>query len=211
MSKDFSNQPSDEDQEDYYSDQENVTDEDLAKLSNEEKIKKIQRQELRFRADSLNKEIKENLTDEEKVAVAIIGREISKHGLTTKEACQVANLPYDVFTHTYNENPTFRKVIDFKKLEYKRAMMKPLNQAVRKGDSKQAMQLLERLFPEEFGNEQSEARQNNLLREAIEFVRTHSDIEPLVKDGSGDGGTKTKRSPEEQKAYYENELSKLLT
>lgn len=175
--------------------------------SPQDKLEQIQKNQLTFQANSLNEEVAEHLNDQEKAAVAIIGREISQNGLTTKEACKVANISYEAFNHKYENNPTFKKIIDFKKLEYKRDLKQTIHAAIRNGEHREAAKMYRKMFPDDFG-ENTEEKQNNLLRQAIEFARENSDIQPLVEDKGKD---KVDNRTEEQKDKdYNKELSKLV-
>lgn len=187
-----------------------MSEESQEKLSDSQrKLEALKRSQLNFQAGSLNREIKENCSEGEKAVLAIVGREISQNGLSTKEACQMANITYEMFQHKYEENETFRKVIDFKRLEYKREILKTINNAVRQGDSKEAVRMLEKVFPEEYGNKgNTEDVNNNLLRQAIQFVRDNGDHDPLVK--TGNQKVREGRSQEEKERDYEAELKELL-
>jgi hypothetical protein len=177
------------------------------KTLQQDKMDDIKKEQLTFQANSLNDEVSDNLSESEQMAVAIIGREISQNGLSATEACKVANISYGAFKHKYESNATFRKVIDFKKLQYKREMMRTVNASIRNGDTREAAKMLERIFPDEYGGKNADTLNESILADAIEFVREHSDIDPLVGEGSGKGGKKIKRSERD----YNAELDKLLT
>jgi len=140
----------------------------------DEKLEHLKDEQLSFQIDSIDKEVDEKLNDKEKKMMAVISKEISKHGLTVREACELANLPYDAL-----------------------------------------MEMAEKLFPEEFGNDaNSEEQEETLLREAIEFAREHSDKTMLVSERDsrphgkdGEMPDSAKREDEDYEAAIEKALA----
>jgi len=181
----------------------------------DEKLEHLKDEQLSFQIDSIDKEVDEKLNDKEKKMMAVISKEISKHGLTVREACELANLPYDALMEMYEKKPVVKKIIEQKKLEYKRQIKKTLSAAIRKGDDDKAMEMAEKLFPEEFGNDaNSEEQEETLLREAIEFAREHSDKTMLVSERDsrphgkdGEMPDSAKREDMDYEAAIENALA----
>ena len=109
-----------------------------------------------------------------------------KVGLPLNEACALVDIDYEKFCEQMKLEPIIGKVIRMKELEYKKDMLHVLTQKARSGDEKLAQWLLERKYPDEYGDKKRpQGDGDDIIFEAIQFIRRHGDNSPLVTEEAG--------------------------
>lgn len=98
-----------------------------------------------------------NLKDEEvwlqKASVACTQiLECIKNGLTEDDGCVMAGITMSDYEEIRRRSPQLVRLIEKEKVIYKLELMKPITEAIKKGDTVKAMWVAERKFPAEFGS-----------------------------------------------------------
>ena len=147
----------------------------------------LESEKLELSAASVEEEANKKLSPTTIRIIKKIAYYVGKEGLPLKEACFLVDVDHKRFLESMKLEPLIKKIIDMKELEYKKDMIHVVNQKARGGDEKLAMWLLERKFPEEFGEKKKNTGDgSDMIFEAIRFIRKNGDVKPLV---SLDGGS----------------------
>lgn len=147
----------------------------------------IENQSLELASLSLEEQAREKLKPEIIRIIKKIAYYTAKVGLPLNEACLLVNVNYEKFKEDMKLEPLIGKIITIKELEYKKDLLHVLTQKARSGDDKLAQWLLEKKFPEEYGDRKKPQGDNNedIIFEAIQFIRRNGDNNPLVSETSG--------------------------
>lgn len=107
--------------------------------------------------------------------VGVVGMELS-------ESCMLLDVDFDKFQEDMKNTPIIRKIITLKMLQYKKDLMATLSARAKAGDDKLALTLLERRYPEEFGEKKKpkDSDGTDLLQDTLLFIRQHANTRPLV-------------------------------
>lgn len=111
-------------------------------------------------------------------------------GLTLDDGLILADMTEDEFEELKKVNERFAKLVERKKIQYKKILTEPLVQAVKDGDSKLAQWLLERQFQEEFSaKRRPEAPAHDPVLNIINLIQAGSSLVPpsirtMVKESS---------------------------
>lgn len=146
--------------------------------------------DLVLESKSLEQQARENLDPDLLIKVKKISYYTSENGLTLEEACMLADINLEYFKELLETNPLIFKIIEIKKLQYKKDLLYTISQKAREGDDKLALWLLERMYPEEFyiskkrppGEREGD---EDMVVQAIQFVQEHGDSSPMVKRTTG--------------------------
>ena len=84
-----------------------------------------------------------------KVANIII--DCLENGLTEIDGCTLAGITVNDYDTLRTKAPKLAQLIEQTKIKYKLALMKPITEAIKKGDVTKAQWYMERKFPKEFG------------------------------------------------------------
>lgn len=146
----------------------------------------MEAQDLDLTSASLEEEIKNKFSNTFIRALKKIAYYTAKDGLPLHEACALVDIDYEKFVEQMKQNPLIRKVIIMKELEFKRDMLHTITQRARSGDEKLAQWLLERKFPDEYGAKKHKPEGgDDVIFEAIQFIRRNGDNAPLVNEIQG--------------------------
>lgn len=158
----------------------------------------IESQNLELSSVSLEAQAKEKLPPSTILILKKIAYYTSKVGLPLSEACLLVDINYEQFLEDIKLEPIIGKIIRVKELEFKKDMLHVLTQKARNGDDKLAQWLLEKKFPEEFNDKRRPANDDNndILFEAIRFIRKNGDSAPLVGEFSGTSVIKKRETSE---------------
>lgn len=155
-----------------------------------------------IRAANIEKAIEEKYSSEWLLMFQKVVYEITVVGLQLKEACMIAGVDYDNLLILMKKDPLVDQLIKTKDLEYKRKLLKTVNQKA-KTDDKVSMELLKARYPDEYnprkGSGGGGENGDDLLAVAIEFIQKTGDSTPLVQEKSGKI-TMVKRTTEENKS-----------
>lgn len=122
-----------------------------------------------------------------RVVMEKLAFKIKNDGLNIDEACLLCNVDPDWIAARIDEHPVIARAFAKKDLEYRVALMRPLNKKA-KVDEKMAQYLLEMRYPKgrknaAGGNGDDESK--DMLAMAISHIQEHGDSTPLVKRTSG--------------------------
>lgn len=78
--------------------------------------------------------------------------ECIKNGLSEEDGCVMAGITMSDYEEVRRRSPQLVRLIEKEKVIFKLELMKPIAEAIRKGDHSKAMWLAERKFPAEFGS-----------------------------------------------------------
>lgn len=148
----------------------------------------IEQEELSLASQSLEAQAKERFAPEFFIALKKIAYYTAKLGLPLNEACLLVDIDFKKFEEQMKLDPFIARVIRMKELEFKRDMLNTITQRARGGDDKLAMWLLEKKFPDEYGMKKPQTTPgmgDDVIFEAIRFIRKNGDSEPLVSEASG--------------------------
>lgn len=79
------------------------------------------------------------------------------NGLSEIDALVLAEWTVEDFQNYKKLNDRFAGIVQRKKIEYKETLMKPITEAIKKGDAKMAQWMLERQFQSEFSSKKRES------------------------------------------------------
>lgn len=82
------------------------------------------------------------------------------NGLSETDALTLAEWTVEDFELFKKNNSRFSQLVERKKVEYKETLMKPITEAIKKGDAKMAQWMLERQFQGEFSNKVKRAEED---------------------------------------------------
>lgn len=147
----------------------------------------IESQNLTLASQSLEEQARTKLKPEMIRLIKKIAYYTAKVGLPLNEACLLVDIDYDKFQEEMKLEPLIKKIITMKELEYKKDLLHVLTQKARSGDDKLAQWLLEKKFPDEYGDKKKPQGNGNedIIFEAIQFIRRNGDNNPLVSETSG--------------------------
>lgn len=148
----------------------------------------IETSALDLSVQSLEAEAKTSLTPLQLTRLKKIAYYVSKIGLPLNEACILVDVDFDKFEEERKLNPLIDKIIRMKELEFKKDMLHVVTQQARSGDDKMAMALLEKRFPDEFGDKKRGKPGDNggdMILEAYRIIKKGGDASPLVQAASG--------------------------
>lgn len=122
------------------------------------------------------------LPDEIKRLLKKISYLVARVGMSLEEACILCDTTQEQLTSLTTQYPVIATVLQKKKLELKKDMLKIVGDRARGGDGKLAWEVLEANFPDEFGNKKRRGTEdNNALTAALEHIR-ESDSQGHVKE-----------------------------
>ena len=147
----------------------------------------IETDKLELSSLSLETQAAEKLSSDTIRVIKKIAYYTSKVGLPLNEACALVDIDYEKFVEQMKLEPLIEKIIKMKELEYKKDMLHVLTQKARGGDEKLAQWLLERKYPNEYGDKKKgpTGEGDDIMFEAIRFIRKHGDNQPLVSLDAG--------------------------
>lgn len=152
------------------------------------KEEELESGELELSSNSIEKQARETFSDSFYRSIKKIAYYTSKIGLPLNEACVLVDIEYEWFVEKMKTTPLIRKIIIMKELEFKRDMLNTITQRARSGDEKLAQWLLERKFPDEYGNKKTAPQDGgDVIFEAIKFIRKTGTLSPMVDERSGAG------------------------
>lgn len=137
---------------------------------------------LKSTSDTITDTLKKNLNPDQLKVVLLIGYYLSM-GLSVNDACVVAHVDISDFESFAGANPDIKRFVKFKETAYKAKLVGSLSEAAFTGKDKIAGYLLEKRFRDEYGNERgdgSEDRADDMVAEAIRFIRASADQNPVV-------------------------------
>jgi hypothetical protein len=142
----------------------------------------IETDKLELSSASLEAQAQEKLSSDTIRILKKIAYYTAKVGLPLNEACTLVDVDYEKFMEQMKLEPLLEKIIKLKELEYKKDMLHVLTQKARGGDEKLAQWLLERKYPQEYGDKKKSSGEgtDDIMFEAIRFIRKHGDNQPLV-------------------------------
>lgn len=148
----------------------------------------IESGDLELSSHSLEAQARETFSDVFYRAIKKIAYYTSKIGLPLNEACVLVDIEYEWFVEKMKSTPLIRKIIIMKELEFKRDMLHTITQRARSGDDKLAQWLLERKFPDEYGGKKNQTPEgDDVMFEAIQYIRKTGTLSPMVDTASGKG------------------------
>ena len=150
-------------------------------------LEEIEEKDLGLQSQTMEAQMKKDLDPETQKKVKHIAYYLSRVGLSLEESCLLVDVDIEWFKQLMVTTPIVRRVIEIKKMQFKKDLLKVLTQRGIEGDDKLAQWLLERQYPEEFGNKKRGGKDpgEDILFEAIEFIQKSGDNNPLVKETSG--------------------------
>lgn len=144
----------------------------------------IEESELELESASLSARAAASLKPEYIRMLKKIAYYTAKVGLPLQESCLLVDYDFEKFTEDMKLNPIIGTVIKAKETEYKKDLLYTLSQRARSGDDKLAQWLLERKYPEEYGEKKPRKPGDNdaadLIAEAFRFIRNSGDGIPLI-------------------------------
>lgn len=147
---------------------------------------------------SLEERAKAQLSPEFVKVLKKIAYYTSKVGLPLNEVCQMLDVDLKQFEEDMKLKPIIGQIIRVKELEYKKDLLYTLSQRARSGDDKLAQWLLERKYPEEYGEKKKGGNTNpgdDVVEIAMKFIRSNGDErDPLVQLSSGKSNVVKKKS-----------------
>lgn len=134
-----------------------------------------------------------NLKDEEiwldKATVACTQiLECVKNGLSEEDGCVLAGISYTEYEEIRRRAPQIVRLIEKEKVVYKLELMKPITEAIKKGDTSKAMWIAERKYPAEFGSSTK-----RVITPPSDNTNPLSDIIQRIQDGEGPGAQVNKK------------------
>lgn len=136
---------------------------------------------------SYTKEINAIPTDV-RIIMEKIAFRLKRDGVTIDEACLLSNVNTEWLANQIEKYPIIARALAKKDLEYRIALMRPLN-AKAKTDTKMAQYLLEMKNPPKRRNAAGSGddvdRSDDMLAMAISHIQEHGDSSPLVRRESG--------------------------
>lgn len=141
---------------------------------------------LELPSESLEEQAKQKFAPSFFKALKKIAYYTAQVGLPLDEACTLVDLDFEEFQEARKMEPLIDKIIRMKELQYKKDMLHVVVQKARSGDEKLAQWLLEKKYPEEYGQKKKQTDDSgDILFEAIRFIRRNSDQNPLVQPAGG--------------------------
>ena len=107
-----------------------------------------------------------------------------RDGLKLDEACILSRIAPDTMKQLMVDDTNVAAFILIKQTQLKAGLLRTLAyKGIDNGDQKSAGYLLERLFPIEFGGQKGsqQPQSDNIVREAIDYIRSKGDNSPVVK------------------------------
>lgn len=125
------------------------------------------------------------LPDNVRLVVERLSFQIKNEGLNLDEACLLCNVDADWLDKQVDVHPIIARIFAKKELEYRTALMGPINKKARV-DDKFALTMLERKYPAGRKNaKEAEEESDNMLAQAIKHVQENGDSTVLVRRESG--------------------------
>lgn len=121
-----------------------------------------------------------------RVIMEKIAFRLKRDGVSIDEACLLSNVDTEWLARQIEKYPIIARALAKKDLEYRIALMRPLNIKA-KTDTKMAQYLLEMKNPPKRKNSASDApdQSDDMLAMAISHIQEHGDSSPLVRRESG--------------------------
>lgn len=141
---------------------------------------------------SLTEDLEKKLPADLVMVLKRLSYEITKVGLSEKEACLMTDYPYEKLVALRQKEPMVDRLIDMKNLEYERGILKNLSKKAQT-DDKVGQWMLIRRNPKKYnvkagtggkGGDDGNS-DDSLLAAAVEFVQTEGDAAPMVNKKSG--------------------------
>lgn len=108
--------------------------------------------------------------------------ECVKNGLSEEDGCILAGISYTEYEEIRRRAPQIVRMIEKEKVVYKLELMKPITEAIKKGDTSKAMWIAERKYPSEFGSSTK-----RVITPPADNTDPLSDIIKRIQDGEGPG------------------------
>lgn len=139
---------------------------------------------IELESESLEAQAQEKLPQETILVLKKIVYYTAKIGLSLQEACVLSNIDYERFMQESKVEPLIGKIIKMKELEFKKDMIGILTKKAREGDDKLAQWLLEKKFPDEYSDKKKSGNNDDVLFEALRFIRVKGDNNPLISEST---------------------------
>lgn len=134
--------------------------------------------------DKFAKQVSE-IPNAARIVMEKIAFKIKNDGLTVEEACLLCNVDGDWLIAMVEKHPVIARIFAKKELEYRVALMKPLNAKAKK-DDKMALSVLEMRYPKARKNSNSpDDNSADMLAMAITHIQENGDSTPLVRRSTG--------------------------
>lgn len=137
---------------------------------------------LELESASLTERASKELTPEYIRMLKKIAYYTAKVGLPLQESCLLVDYDYDKFQEDMKLKPIIAQVIRMKETEYKKDLLFTISQRARSGDDKLATWLLERRYPDEYGDKKNKGggTGDDIVEKAFKFIREFGDATPLI-------------------------------